>query len=180
MGLSRSAQMARIKSSDTKPERLLRSELWGRGLRYRLRHRVPAGRPDLVFPGRRVAVFVDGCFWHGCPDHYVPPRSRREYWEQKLAGNVQRDIFQTRQLEAAGWRVIRVWSCEIEASVVEVADRISSLLEDPRPVVTSAWRVLRVDWLDDCGEKEHRILVDLRDSRSRQIITRARSFLKHD
>lgn len=180
MGLSRSAQMARIKSRNTKPERLLRSELWRRGLRYRLRYRVPAGRPDLVFPGRRLVIFIDGCFWHGCPEHYVPPRSRRDYWEAKLEGNVRRDIRQTQELEAAGWRVIRVWECEIEGSVVQVADRTESQVLDPGTMPTTAWRVLRVSWLDRHGSKEERTLVDLRQTSMRRVVSRARSFLEHE
>lgn len=176
MGLSRSAQMARIKSRDTKPERLVRSELWRRSLRYRLRYPVPAGRPDLVFPGHRMVVFIDGCFWHGCPEHYVPPRSKRGYWEAKLEGNVRRDIQQTQQLEAAGWRVIRAWECEVEESPAQVADRIEAQIKRSGTMPTVEWRVLRVSGIDRQGSKECRILVDLRNSERCRVAVRARSF----
>lgn len=148
-------------------------------MRYRLRHSVPAGKPDLVFPGRRVAVFVDGCFWHGCPRHYVPPRSRRDYWEAKLEGNVLRDIQQTRELEAAGWAVVRVWACQVETSVVQVADQISRTLQSPRQKEQKLeWRVLSVDWLDDAGQEERRTLVALGDSATRRVVERPRSFIE--
>ena len=119
----RSALMSRIRGSDTTPELLLRQRLWSDGLRYRLKYKVPAGRPDLVFPGARVVVFMDGCFWHGCPDHYVRPSSRSTFWAQKLAENVERDQRQTRELEAAGWRVIRIWEHE---DATAGADRIEA------------------------------------------------------
>src|SRR5580692_10585444 len=109
MGLSRSEQMARIRSRNTTPERVLRGLLWSAGLRYRLHATTPAGRPDIVFPGTRVAVFVDGCFWHGCPDHYVRPRSSSDFWSRKLLENFKRDGAQTERLEALGWRVCRIW-----------------------------------------------------------------------
>ncbi len=66
---SRSALMKRIKGKDTKPEKILRRALWASGIRYRLKGKLPSGRPDLLFPGKSVVVFIDGCFWHGCPDH---------------------------------------------------------------------------------------------------------------
>ncbi|HYO69174.1 MAG TPA: very short patch repair endonuclease, partial [Archangium sp.] len=87
MGLTRSEQMSRIRGKDTSPERLLRSALWRAGLRFRLQSRTPYGRPDVVFSKARVAVFIDGCFWHGCPDHYVRPRTRNDFWSSKLLEN---------------------------------------------------------------------------------------------
>src|SRR5215211_8176900 len=107
--------MARVKGKNTSPERILRSALWRNGLRYRLDYKVPAGRPDIVFPGPKVAVFVDGCFWHGCPAHYSRPRSQQEFWSEKLAANVERDRRQTLELESRGWRVVRVWEHEISS-----------------------------------------------------------------
>src|SRR5262245_58811764 len=113
VALTRSEQMARIRGRNTTPELLLRRLLWEAGLRYRLHAKTPAGRPDIAFPQSRVAVFIDGCFWHGCPDHYVRPRSSSEFWSRKLAENVRRDATQTRRLEALGWRVCRFWEHEI-------------------------------------------------------------------
>lgn len=102
MALTRSQQMARIKGKLTKPEVFLRQALWQRGARYRLHHKTPVGRPDIAFPGPRLAVFIDGCQWHGCPKHYVRPRSRNEFWADELSTNVERDQRQTRAIEAAG------------------------------------------------------------------------------
>lgn len=102
---------------DTGPELSLRRELHRRGLRYRVDHPIRiAGhrliRPDVVFTARRVVVFVDGCFWHGCPDHGSTPDRNAGYWGPKLAANAARDARTTAALAAAGWRVVRVWEHE--------------------------------------------------------------------
>jgi DNA mismatch endonuclease, patch repair protein len=104
VGLSRSEQMARIRGKDTRPELLLRGALRALGLRYRLNVKTAAARVDLVMVAApiRVAIFIDGCFWHGCPDHYVPPRSRIQFWSTKLASNVARDHRQTVAIENEG------------------------------------------------------------------------------
>lgn len=102
---------------DTQPERVLRSALHRRGLRFRvdlpiaLLGRRPV-RPDIVFTRSRLAIFVDGCFWHGCPDHFAAPRSNLTYWEPKIARNIERDGEVTAALLASGWRVIRIWEHE--------------------------------------------------------------------
>lgn len=102
--------------TDTTPERLLRSELHTRGLRYRKDRRIEAAgrkvRPDLVFGPTRVAVFVDGCFWHRCPTHATHPSSNAGYWRAKFDRNVERDRADDAALAAAGWTVIRVWEHE--------------------------------------------------------------------
>jgi DNA mismatch endonuclease (patch repair protein) len=99
---------------DTGPETRLRSALHRRGLRFRKDYPVQLPgrkvRPDIVFTARRVAVFVDGCFWHGCPEHgRIPSGSNAAYWHQKIEGNRSRDARQTKALEAEGWLVIRIW-----------------------------------------------------------------------
>lgn len=98
---------------DTKPEVLLRSELHARGLRFRKDHLIRAGgirvHADVAFTKRRVAVFVDGCFWHMCPDHGRVPKSNLEYWVPKLQANVERDARVSGVLEEHGWRVKRIW-----------------------------------------------------------------------
>lgn len=112
----RSRNMAAIRRRDTGPERLLRSILHARGLRYRVdvRMDLPGGRvrPDLVFTRARVAVFVDGCFWHSCPVHGRKPTMNVAYWVPKLEGNVARDIRSTAALQDQGWRVMRFWEHE--------------------------------------------------------------------
>lgn len=178
MGLTRSQQMARIRSQDTQPERLLRKALWRRGLRYRLKYKVTAGRPDLVFPGPRVVVFVDGCFWHGCPAHYVPPRSRGDYWSSKLLANVKRDVKQTRLLEDAGWKTVRVWECEVEDDVDGVVDHIERAVRHGEEEATRRWRVYEVEWLDDEGNLEKRKLLEIRGLSPAMTEERPRSFVE--
>ena len=164
MGLTRSEQMARIRGRNTAPEMRLRQALWRAGLRFRLKKSGLAIRPDLVFgTGPGIAVFIDGCFWHGCPDHYVPPRSAVEFWSKKLTGNVERDRRQTLALEAAGWRVIRFWECEVIESIDRCVLRVQRALQGSRIGRGCAWRVARIEWLDDARSLERRWLQDLHD-----------------
>ena len=110
----RSALMARVRQRDTAPEMLVRKAAHGLGLRFRLQRRDLPGTPDLVFPSRRLALFVHGCFWHrhpNCP-RCTSPKTRMEYWEDKFAANVARDRRVTDELEAIGWQVEVVWECE--------------------------------------------------------------------
>ncbi|MDA8321320.1 MAG: very short patch repair endonuclease [Actinomycetota bacterium] len=109
------AVMRGNKGKDTRPELAVRSAAHALGLRYRVGVRpLPDTRrtADLVFPKAKVAVFVDGCFWHGCPDHYRPASRNAEFWTAKIAGNIERDADTDARLTAAGWRVIRVWEHE--------------------------------------------------------------------
>lgn len=103
------------RNRDTSPERALRSLVHAAGLRYRVAAKpLPGMRrtADLVFRPARVAVFVDGCFWHGCPDHFVPPKTNPEYWREKIGRNVQRDRDTDARLAEAGWLVLRFWEHE--------------------------------------------------------------------
>ena len=116
---------------DTRPELALRSALHRAGYRYRcdLRIDLPEGRvrPDIVFTRKRVAVFVDGCFWHSCPEHGSRPSVNQSYWSPKLARTVERDARNTRSLEDAGWTVIRIWEHEdLDRSVERVVDALNS------------------------------------------------------
>lgn len=119
------------KRTDTKPELALRSELHRRGLRFRKDFRVDIGalkiRPDVVFTRSKVAVFVDGCFWHSCPDHQgKKPKLNLDFWGPKLARNVERDQEQNAALSGAGWVIVRLWE-HVDpadgADIVEVALR---------------------------------------------------------
>ncbi len=107
--------MARIRSADTKPERIVRSWLHGAGLRFRLHAGDLPGRPDIVLPRFLTAVFVHGCFWHqhrGCR-HASLPKTRRAYWQAKFEANRARDRRAVRALRRLGWRVVTVWECEL-------------------------------------------------------------------
>lgn len=162
----RSALMGRIRAQNTTPELLLRKALWREGLRYRLNCQGLVGRPDIVFLGPRLVVFVDGCFWHGCPEHYVRPRSRTSFWAKKLRGNVERDRDQTLKLEGQGWRVMRVWEHEVFTGLSKIVGEIRLCARDsavsPEREI-AAWRVVAVEPLDARGEAERRVLVQLRD-----------------
>lgn len=127
----RSRCMSRIRGRDTKPELALRKAVWARGRRYRLSYPIP-GKPDLVFPGQRVAVFVDGCFWHGCPEHGTLPKTNREFWTSKLNQNKERDVRVTMQLRKMGWKVLRYWEHEVSTNLDDVADTIIAALSGSR------------------------------------------------
>lgn len=127
----RSETMRRVRGTDTSCEVALRSALHRRGLRYSLRRRLP-GKPDIVFTSARVAVFVDGCFWHGCPEHCRRPSSNRAYWNAKIERNVARDRRVDSELKAMGWRVVRVWEHAVRESPARAASRIEQVVR-PRP-----------------------------------------------
>lgn len=123
--------MQAIRSRDTKPEWLIRRLVHAQGLRYRV-----AAKPlpnlrrtaDMVFRPVKVAVFIDGCYWHGCPEHYVPPRTNSGYWSDKVARNVARDRDTDEKLQAAGWIVLRFWEHDpAEDCAVKIAATVSSL-----------------------------------------------------
>jgi DNA mismatch endonuclease, patch repair protein len=119
--------MSRIRAKDTGPEMILRRRLFARGLRYRVRSRLP-GKPDLVFPGARLAVFVDGCFWHGCPEHGSRPKSNQAYWDPKLDRNRQRAAEVGAALSAAGWESVRLWEHEIKQELGRTVERLEHLV----------------------------------------------------
>lgn len=118
-----SIRMRANRRKDTRPERAIRSALHRRGLRFRVDHPLRLDgrtvRPDIVFTKRRLAVFVDGCFWHRCPIHGSLPQSNADYWLPKLERNVQRDSADVGALCAAGWRVLRIWEHEHPEQVAE-------------------------------------------------------------
>ena len=113
------------RSRDTKPELAVRSAVHRRGLRYRV-----ATRPqpelrrtaDMVFRRAKVAVFVDGCYWHGCPEHHTQPATNREYWAEKISGNIRRDKETNEHLERAGWTVLRFWEHENTETVADTIE----------------------------------------------------------
>ncbi|MFJ3142280.1 very short patch repair endonuclease [Streptomyces halstedii] len=125
-----SARMSRQARRDTAPEVAVRKLLHASGYRYRLNERVPhmsRRTIDIAFTRARVAVFLDGCFWHGCPDHATRPKSNAEWWRQKLDKNMARDAETTAHLVSEGWTVLRFWEhqppTEVAAVVAEAVDR---------------------------------------------------------
>jgi DNA mismatch endonuclease (patch repair protein) len=121
--------MERQARRDTRPEVALRRELWRRGARYRIDVAPVPGirsRADLVFPAAKVAVYVDGCYWHRCPDHATVPKANRDWWIAKLEGNVERDRDTDARLGSAGWEVVRVWEHE---AISDAADRVEAVVK---------------------------------------------------
>ncbi len=113
---TRSYNMARIRSANTKPELLVRRFLFANGLRYRIHDKKLSGRPDIVLPRYKTAIFVNGCFWHGhhhCKN-FVVPKTRSEFWLEKIEGNRQRDAENVFRLRNDGWNVLTVFECELK------------------------------------------------------------------
>lgn len=131
----RHKNMSAVRSTNTQPELRLRKGLWRAGLRYftsrgwkSLTGVSLPGSPDIVFPSARLVVFVDGCFWHGCPVHYQAPAERQEFWAHKLAINMERDKRANEELTHSGWKVIRIW--EHDLSRKNLAETLSTLIEE--------------------------------------------------
>lgn len=127
--------MASIHSEDTRPEQAVRRELWHRGYRFRKCVRTLPGTPDIVLPKYRTCIFVNGCFWHGhkgC-SKFVMPKTRTEFWVNKIARNQERDLVNIQRLESIGWSAITVWECELGKSGIEnTMEKIESMLEENR------------------------------------------------
>ena len=121
----RSRCMSAVKGKDTKPEMIVRKYIFSKGLRFRLHVRSLPGNPDIVLPKYKTVVFINGCFWHGhegCK-YYRLPKSNVEFWESKITNNKNRDVLNEIKLKELGWRVIRIWECEIR----RIQDRNKSL-----------------------------------------------------
>ncbi|MCB9168970.1 MAG: very short patch repair endonuclease [Flavobacteriales bacterium] len=127
-----SALMSRIRAKDTSPERALRRALRDAGHRgYRLHYAKVPGRPDIAFVGRKVAVFVHGCFWHGCPYcRPARPRTHRRFWNEKLDRNKDRDKRKARTLRQAGWLVVTIWECRLKKDPIAQLRRVENALEN--------------------------------------------------
>ena len=136
----RSYNMSRIRSTNSKPEEVVRKYLFSQGFRYRKNDKRYPGKPDIVLPKYKTVIFVHGCFWHmhDC-GRFVWPTSNVEYWEKKIYRNVDRDKEHTEKLQADGWKVLTVWECELKKKVCE--QRLSALAEEIRGDIE--------------GEKEH-------------------------
>lgn len=126
---TRSYNMSRIRSKDTKPELLVRKFLHKNGFRYRLHVKDMPGKPDIVLPKYRTVIFIHGCFWHGhegCK-YYVVPKTRTEWWLHKIGTNTANDANAEKLLKALGWNIIKIWECELKKSSLE--DTSNNLLE---------------------------------------------------
>lgn len=116
---TRSYNMSRIRSKNTKPEEMVRKYLFAQGFRYRKNDKRLPGKPDIVLPKYKTVIFVNGCFWHmheGCK-YFVWPRNNREFWRNKIEGNAERDKRKKTELELQGWNVITIWECQLKTVV---------------------------------------------------------------
>lgn len=121
-----SHRMAKVRQTGTDAELALRQEMYRIGLRYRVGYEVlkkPRRVADVAFPGRKIAVFVDGCFWHGCPEHATWPKRNAEFWRQKIEANCQRGADTNARLQALGWTALRFWSQESPAKAAKTVAR---------------------------------------------------------
>ena len=117
--------MSAIRSRNTKPEVILRKALWAKGMRFRIQY--GKEKIDIAFPSKKIAVFVDGCFWHGCPVHSHIPKSNKEYWLPKLKKNIERAKAKDERLREDGWRILHIWEHElidIEKLLVKIESEI--------------------------------------------------------
>jgi len=124
----RKLNMSRIRAKNTGPEVKLRKLLFAGGIRgYRIHYNLP-GKPDIVFIKKKVAIFIDGCFWHKCPVCFQEPETRKEFWIKKIQTNIERDKRVNEQLEKDGWTIIRIWEHEIRKEPEVVVKKILALL----------------------------------------------------
>ena len=120
--------MSQIRSKNTKPEAAVRKLVWQKGYRYRIGYGL-LGNPDMVFPSYKLAVFIDGCFWHGCSQHCRMPLSNVKYWRQKISGNKKRDNRVNRQLRKKGWKVLRIWEHDVKNNLQRTTIKIINCLK---------------------------------------------------
>ncbi|RQQ06295.1 very short patch repair endonuclease [Burkholderia stagnalis] len=127
--------MAKVRQKATDAEVALRRELYRVGLRYRIDYEVlkkPRRVADIAFPGRRIAIFVDGCFWHGCPEHATWPKRNAEFWRQKIETNRLRDADTNERLRSLGWTVLRFWSHESPTDAARVVANLVAKIDERR------------------------------------------------
>lgn len=120
--------MSRIGPKDTKPELILRRALHQEGFRYRVNPKDIQGKPDICWKGKQIAVFVHGCFWHGCPEHFQAPKTNALFWAHKISNNMNRDERIRKSLEDSGWVVIELWEHEIESDLDSCIDKIHGVV----------------------------------------------------
>ena len=123
--------MSRNKARNTKPELNLRRSLYADGVRgYRLNWKKAPGTPDIAFPGKKIAIFINGCYWHRCPHCELPlPKTNKEFWEEKFDKNIKRDIKKEKELLDLGWIVLVFWECKIKTNIKDCTNKIKAILE---------------------------------------------------
>jgi len=123
-----SVVMSANKAKNTKPELLVRKALWNSGVRgYRLNWKKAPGRPDIAFPGKKIAIFVNGCFWHRCERCYTNlPKTNTEFWLNKFTKNKDRDAHKNQELLSLGWTVITIWECDIKNSLSTIVEMVKN------------------------------------------------------
>lgn len=121
--------MSRIRSVNTTPELAVRSKLHAEGLRFRVSYQTPGGKVDIAFPKLKIAIQIDGCFWHNCPLHGAKPKTNIKFWRRKLSDNQERDARQNRILKTSGWQVLRFWEHEVEEKPETVIRRIRKVIK---------------------------------------------------
>lgn len=126
---TRSYNMSQIKGKDTKPEMLVRKFLHANGFRYKLHDKSLPGKPDIVLPKYRTVIFVHGCFWHGHKNckYYVTPKTRTEWWLNKINGNITNDVKAAKFIKQNGWKIITIWECQLKSARIEKS--LNSLLQ---------------------------------------------------
>lgn len=125
----RSYNMSQIKRSNTKPEITFRKYVWSKGVRcYRVKNKIP-GKPDLYFPSKKIAVFIDGCFWHKCPKCFIKPKSNNKYWDKKIERNTQRDKEIKRLLQNQNIHVIRIWEHQVNDELEKTFKKFLKIYE---------------------------------------------------
>src|SRR3989338_2550077 len=124
----RSEIMSHVKSKDSKIETMFRKEFWKKGLRYRKNYGKYFGKPDIVLPKYKTAIFIDSCFWHGCKKHCRIPTARKKYWTEKIARNTTRDKEVSKHYKKQGWEIFRVWEHNINSNLAEQAQRITKIV----------------------------------------------------
>jgi len=124
----RSRNMSHIRAKDTKPELLVRKALFKQGLRYKIHYHLP-GKPDIVFPSKKIVIFIHGCFWHGhkCKlDH--SPKTNKYFWMKKITNNILRDKSTFATLNKLGWKVIIIWECDIENHIKNIINKLIRII----------------------------------------------------
>jgi DNA mismatch endonuclease (patch repair protein) len=124
--------MSRIRAKNTGPEVRFRKLLFANGIRgYRIHYKL-TGKPDIVFTKRKIAIFIDGCFWHKCPVCFQEPETRKEFWMKKIQSNIERDKKVNEKLREDGWTVIRIWEHEIRKNPFQVLEKIRDVLSEKK------------------------------------------------